>query len=70
MNKDINIIVELFRLNKLDEAETKCIELLEFVPNDLFLLNLYGVILVKKNLQEKAINEFNKIMIFYCRSID
>ena len=62
MNKDINIIVELFRLNKLDEAETKCIELLEFVPNDLFLLNLYGVILVKKNLQEKAINEFNKII--------
>ena len=62
MNKDINIIVELFRLNKLDEAEIKCIELLEFAPNDLFLLNLHGVILVKKDFQDKAINEFNKII--------
>lgn len=62
MNEDINIIIELFSLNKLDEADKKCTELLEITPNDLFLLNLYGVILVKKDFQEKAINQFNKII--------
>jgi predicted O-linked N-acetylglucosamine transferase (SPINDLY family) len=59
---DIDNVLNLFNSKKLDEAETKCIELLNFNSDNLFLLNIYGVILFKKNFYEKAINQFKKII--------
>jgi len=59
---DTDNVLNLFNSKKLDEAEIKCIELLNFNPNNLILLNIYGTILFKKNSYEKAINQFKKII--------
>jgi predicted O-linked N-acetylglucosamine transferase (SPINDLY family) len=59
---DIDNVLNLFNSKKLDEAEIKCIELLNFNSDNLFLLNIYGVILFKKNSYQKAINQFKKII--------
>ena len=62
LKADIDNVLNLFNSKKLDEAEIKCIELLNFNPDNLILLNIYGTILFKKHSYEKAINQFKKII--------
>jgi len=45
---EIQKVVDLISLEKLDEAETGILKLLDLEKNNFLLFNIYGVILLKK----------------------
>jgi len=57
---EIQKVVDLISLEKLDEAETGILKLLDLEKNNFLLFNIYGVILLKKNNLDFAINQFKK----------
>ena len=61
-NKDTQKLENLYKLNKIDELEKETKKLLNIEKNNLILLNILGVVYIKKEIFEEAENIFKKIL--------
>ena len=61
-NKDTQKLENLYKLNKIDELEKETKKLLEVEKNNLTLLNILGVVYIKKRIFEEAESIFHKII--------
>ena len=57
---ELQKIVDLIYSGKLDDAEIGILKLLDLQKNNFLLFNIYGVILLKKNNSDLAIEQFKK----------
>ena len=61
-NIETKKLEDLYKLNKLDELEIETKKLLEIENNNIILLNILGVVYLKKNIFNKAELIFKKIL--------
>ena len=58
--KEINFVLNIFNLNKLDEAKKKVEKLLTQYTNSSILYNILGAILAGQNNLNESIKNYNK----------
>ena len=61
-NKDTQKLENLYNLNKITELEKETKKLLKIEKNNLILLNILGVVYIKKGIFEEAESIFQKIL--------
>ena len=61
-NIETKKLEDLYKLNKLDELEIETKKLLEIENNNIILLNILGVVYLKKNIFNKAELIFKKVL--------
>ena len=61
-NSEIQKLEVLYKSNKLDELESKIKKLLKIVNNNIILLNILGVVYLKKNFFRESEEIFIKIL--------
>jgi len=69
-NKDTQKLENLYKLNKITELEKETKKLLEIEKNNLILLNILGVVYIKKGNFEEAENIFHKILSINPKNIN
>ncbi|NBV93661.1 MAG: tetratricopeptide repeat protein, partial [Proteobacteria bacterium] len=67
---ELQKIVDLIYSGKLDDAEIGILKLLDLQKNNFLLFNIYGVILLKKNNSDLAIEQFKKSIDINCQFPD
>lgn len=63
LNKEnIQLLIKLYNSNLFNEVENKTLELINKVPNNIFLNNLLGLALARQNKFKEATNIYKKIL--------